>query len=98
MQVTHVHMAVINLYCAVTVSHLERIRNGRFASEAAVRRLPVRYLVPVQLQNPQLATSGVKYCSTGTTSVTLIRVGPPGYFVHVSITTPVVSALKNYYT
>jgi hypothetical protein len=34
------------------------------------------------------------------TSVTVIRVGPPGYFVHISITTPVVSALKleNHYT
>ena len=30
-------------------------------------------------------------------SATVIRVGPPGYFAHVSITTPVVSALKNYY-
>jgi hypothetical protein len=32
-----------------------------------------------------------------TISVTLIRVGPPGYFIHVSITTPIVSASKNYY-
>ena len=31
------------------------------------------------------------------TSVTVIRFRPPGYFAHVSITTPVVSALKNYY-
>jgi hypothetical protein len=30
-------------------------------------------------------------------SVTFIQVGPPGYFVYVSITTPIVSALKNYY-
>ena len=30
-------------------------------------------------------------------SVPLIRVGPPGYFIHVSITKPIVSALKNYY-
>jgi hypothetical protein len=30
-------------------------------------------------------------------SVTLIRVGPPGYFIHVSITTPIASAMKNYY-
>ena len=30
-------------------------------------------------------------------SVTVIRVGPPGYFTHVSTTTPIVSALKNYY-
>ena len=30
-------------------------------------------------------------------SVPLIRVGPPVYFIHISITTPVVSALKNYY-
>ena len=29
--------------------------------------------------------------------VTLIRVEPPGCFIHVSITTPVVSASKNYY-
>jgi hypothetical protein len=27
-------------------------------------------------------------------SVPLIRVGPPEYFIHISITTPVVSALK----
>jgi hypothetical protein len=30
-------------------------------------------------------------------SATLIQVRPPGYFTHVSITTPIVSALKNYY-
>jgi hypothetical protein len=28
----------------------------------------------------------------------LIRVRPPGYFTHISITTPIVPALKNYYT
>ena len=31
------------------------------------------------------------------TSVNLIQVGPPGYFIHISITTPIVSALKSYY-
>jgi hypothetical protein len=30
-------------------------------------------------------------------SVTFIQGGPPGYFTHISITTPIVSALKNYY-
>jgi hypothetical protein len=30
-------------------------------------------------------------------SVPLIQGGHPGYFVHVSIATPVVSAVKNYY-
>jgi hypothetical protein len=30
-------------------------------------------------------------------SAPLFQVGPPGCFVHVSITTPVVSAFKNYY-
>jgi hypothetical protein len=30
-------------------------------------------------------------------SVPLFQVGNPEYFTHVSITTPVVSALKNYY-
>jgi hypothetical protein len=30
-------------------------------------------------------------------SVTVIQGGPPGYFVHISITTPIVFALKNYY-
>jgi hypothetical protein len=35
--------------------------------------------------------------ATGIISVPVIRVGPPGYFIHVSITTPIVSALKNYY-
>jgi hypothetical protein len=30
----------------------------------------------------------------GIMSVTLIRVGPPGHFIHVSLTTPIVSALK----
>jgi hypothetical protein len=30
-------------------------------------------------------------------SVTVIRVGPPGHFTHISITTPIVPALKNYY-
>jgi hypothetical protein len=29
--------------------------------------------------------------------MTVIQVGPPGYFTNVSITTPIVSALKNYY-
>jgi hypothetical protein len=32
-----------------------------------------------------------------TLSVTVIQGGPPGYFTHISITTPVVSALKNFY-
>jgi hypothetical protein len=32
----------------------------------------------------------------GCMSVTVFQVRPPGYFVHVSITTPIVSALKNY--
>ena len=31
-------------------------------------------------------------------SVTLIRVWHPGYFTRISITTPIASALKNYYT
>jgi hypothetical protein len=30
-------------------------------------------------------------------SVPVIRVGPPGYFIHISIATPIVPALKNYY-
>jgi hypothetical protein len=30
-------------------------------------------------------------------SVAFIQAAPPGYFPHISITTPVVSALKNYY-
>ena len=30
-------------------------------------------------------------------SVAVIQVRPPGYFIHISITTPIVSALKNYY-
>jgi hypothetical protein len=30
-------------------------------------------------------------------SVAFIQGTPPGYFTHVSITTPIVSALKNYY-
>jgi hypothetical protein len=30
-------------------------------------------------------------------SAPLIQVAPPGYFTHISITTPIVSALKNYY-
>jgi hypothetical protein len=30
-------------------------------------------------------------------SVALIQVGPPGYFIQTSITTPFASALKNYY-
>jgi hypothetical protein len=29
-------------------------------------------------------------------SVAVIQVRPPGYFTHISITTPIVSALKNY--
>jgi hypothetical protein len=31
------------------------------------------------------------------TSATAIQGEPPGYFAHVSMTTPVVPALKNYY-
>jgi hypothetical protein len=34
---------------------------------------------------------------TGSTSVNLIQVTPLGYFIHISITTPIVPALKNYY-
>ena len=30
-------------------------------------------------------------------SVTVFKVGPPGYFTHISITTPIVFALNNYY-
>jgi hypothetical protein len=30
-------------------------------------------------------------------SVPLFQVGPPGYFTHNSITTPIATALKNYY-
>jgi hypothetical protein len=30
-------------------------------------------------------------------SVAVIQVRPPGYFTNISITTPIVSALKNYY-
>jgi hypothetical protein len=30
-------------------------------------------------------------------SMRFIQVRPPGYFTHVSITTPIVPALKNYY-
>jgi hypothetical protein len=43
--------------------------------------------------------SGHCHCGMrhGIIPVPLIRVGPPGYFIHISITTPVVSALKNYY-
>jgi hypothetical protein len=33
----------------------------------------------------------------GFTSVPLIQVGPLRYFIHISITTPIVYALKNYY-
>jgi hypothetical protein len=32
----------------------------------------------------------------GIISVPVIQVGPLGYFVNISITTPIVSALKNY--
>jgi hypothetical protein len=55
----------------------------------------------------------IRYCTLYRTSIQLeeytvsskpafipvnyIQVGPPGHFTHVSITTPVVSALKNYY-
>jgi hypothetical protein len=38
---------------------------------------------------------GAPFCPH--TPVNKIQVGPPGYFIHVSITTPAVSALKNYY-
>jgi hypothetical protein len=31
------------------------------------------------------------------TSATAIQVGPLGYFVNIPITTPIISALKNYY-
>jgi hypothetical protein len=35
--------------------------------------------------------------TSGAISVPFIQVRPPGYFTHFSITTPGVSALKNYY-
>jgi hypothetical protein len=37
------------------------------------------------------------YLQETSTSVTQMGFGPPGYFTHISITTPIVSALKNYY-
>ena len=37
------------------------------------------------------------YIYTVYISATVIQVGPPGYFIHISITKPIVSALKNYY-
>jgi hypothetical protein len=30
-------------------------------------------------------------------SVAFVQVRPPGYFIHITITTPIISALKNYY-
>jgi hypothetical protein len=36
-------------------------------------------------------------CCACTTSVAFIQVEPPGHFIHVPITTPIASALKNYY-
>jgi hypothetical protein len=51
---------------------------------------------PLQAGGGEAAVTRYTYCARYK-SVTVIRVGLPGYFVHVSITTPVVSALKNYY-
>ena len=36
-------------------------------------------------------------CSSVLTSAPFFQGGPPGYFTHVSITTSIVSAWKNYY-
>ena len=46
---------------------------------------------------PRLKKLLYRYLELSRLSVPLIRAGPPGYFIHISITTPVVSALKNYY-
>jgi hypothetical protein len=58
----------------------------------------------VQLESKGLTcrTCTVPYCKhtcvlPASISVAFIQVGPPGYFIYISITTPVVSALKNYY-
>ena len=40
------------------------------------------------------ACIGITQC----TSVNLIQVGPVEYFINISITTPIVPALNNYYT
>jgi hypothetical protein len=52
------------------------------------------YCSPVGAEMPEDDMQSLKM------SVPLIQVGPPGYFVHIhiAITTPIVSALKNYYT
>jgi hypothetical protein len=39
----------------------------------------------------------IHHADTGIISVPLIQVRPPGHFIRISITTPVVSAWKNYY-
>jgi hypothetical protein len=41
--------------------------------------------------------AAVSYIAYYQTPATPIQGGPPGYFIHFSITTPVVSTLNNYY-
>ena len=65
--------------------------DGGFTSETAVRWIQKRngrYVTVSELKRLQIYN--------GHMPVALIRVGPPGYFTQISITTPVVSALKNY--
>jgi hypothetical protein len=71
---------------------------NRFASETAARRFsevkrPLRTVTVSELKRLQIYNAYI--CK----SVTFIRVGPRGYFTYIStnVTTPIVSALKNYY-
>ena len=55
-------------------------------------------MVPVQYNKNKPQEKKVMLWAVGITSATVIQGGPPGYFIHICITTPIASAssLKNY--
>jgi hypothetical protein len=57
---------------------------------------PVKVQGLVENRTPKQSPLGLPVMS-GHTSVPLIQVTSLGYFTHISITTPIVSALKNNY-
>ena len=61
----------------------------------AMRDRAVR--TPVLCNTMHVPVSGPRYTGNVYISVPLFQVGPPGHFKHISITTPAVTALTNYY-
>jgi hypothetical protein len=66
-----------------------------FLGHRKQKYFPPRDLVDTNTKHK--AQRGRTWINVTDISVTFIRVGPQGYFTHIPITTPVVSALKNCY-